>query len=283
MQPLGPVGGGTRRVVPNARFRPLYVRGLLVLLALGIGACGPFGGVTGTSSPKPTSLSGIQKIQHVIVIMQENRSFDHYFGTYPGADGVVGSNGQITVCVNDPATGQCVKPYHNSANINLGAPHNHSDAVLDINGGSMDGFIADANKGKQGCASTNNPACGGGPGHTDVMGYHDAREIPNYWSYAQNFVLQDHLFEPNSSWSLPQHLFMVSEWSAYCSSTQPSSCTNEIESPATNAAIRQQDLGVGGPHYAWTDLTWLLHSHGVSWKYYVEGGTEPDCADGAAA
>ena len=35
------------------------------------------------------------------------------------------------------------------------------------------------------------------------MGYHDAREIPNYWALAQNFVLQDNLFEPNSSWSLP--------------------------------------------------------------------------------
>ena len=42
------------------------------------------------------------------------------------------------------------------------------------------------------------------------MGYHDAREIPNYWAYARNFVLQDHMFEPNKSWSLPAHLLMVS-------------------------------------------------------------------------
>ena len=35
------------------------------------------------------------------------------------------------------------------------------------------------------------------------MGYHDAREIPNYWAYAENYVLQDHMFEPNASWSLP--------------------------------------------------------------------------------
>ena len=51
----------------------------------------------------------------------------------------------------------------------------------------------------------------------DVMGYHDAREIPNYWAYAQNFVLQDHMFESDASWSLPAHLFMVSGWSAKCS------------------------------------------------------------------
>ena len=38
------------------------------------------------------------------------------------------------------------------------------------------------------------------------MGYHDAREIPNYWAYAQSFVLQDDMFEPNSSWSWPERL-----------------------------------------------------------------------------
>jgi len=50
----------------------------------------------------------------------------------------------------------------------------------------------------------------------DVMGYHDAREIPNYWTYAQSFVLRDDMFEPNSSWSWPEHLFEVSAWSATC-------------------------------------------------------------------
>ena len=35
------------------------------------------------------------------------------------------------------------------------------------------------------------------------MGYHDAREIPNYWAYARHFVLQDHMFQPDTSWSLP--------------------------------------------------------------------------------
>ena len=50
----------------------------------------------------------------------------------------------------------------------------------------------------------------------DVMGYHDAREIPNYWRWAHDFTLQDHMFEPTASWSLPAHLFLVSGWSAHC-------------------------------------------------------------------
>jgi phospholipase C len=49
------------------------------------------------------------------------------------------------------------------------------------------------------------------------MGYHDAREIPNYWTWAKDFVLQDRMFEPNLGWSLPAHLFTVSGWSASCS------------------------------------------------------------------
>jgi hypothetical protein len=67
------------------------------------------------------------------------------------------------------------------------------------------------------------------------MGYHDAREIPNYWTYAKDFVLQDHLFEPVDSWSLPSHLYLVSGWSAHCTSTNPDSCTNDPEQAAAAA------------------------------------------------
>ena len=49
-----------------------------------------------------SALIGIHKIKHVIIIMQENRSFDTYFGTYPGADGIPKERGQFTVCVPDP-------------------------------------------------------------------------------------------------------------------------------------------------------------------------------------
>jgi phospholipase C len=121
------------------------------------------------------------------------------------------------------------------------------------------------------------------------MGYHDAREIPNYWTYAQNFVLQDHMFEPNASWSLPQHLFMVSEWSAFCTPSNdplklpsPSSCRGALESPNADWSTNIDSPVDGKPKYAWTDLTYLLHRQNVSWGYYVMQGTEPDCEDDAA-
>jgi phospholipase C len=227
--------------------------------------------------------AGIHKIKHVVILMMENRSFDEYFGTYPGADGLPRRNGHFTVCSPDPLKHVCVYPYHDPSNRNTGGPHEHLDAIKDINGGKMDGFVREARRGlTAGClASPDMPLCSLGARHPDVMGYHDAREIPNYWAYARHFTLQDHMFQQDTSWSLPQHLFMVSEWSARCHRRNvAASCVNAVENPlpppheAQNRTNRK-------PSYAWTDLTYLLHRHHVSWRYYVFAGTEPDCETGA--
>ena len=233
--------------------------------------------------PSPTAAAGIAKIKHVIVIMQENRSFDSYFGTFPGADGISMNDGVPTVCVPDPLTKTCVKPYVNHADVNGGGPHGTANATADIDGGRMDGFIAQAAHAKKGCLDQTNPACTF-TAVPDVMGYHTQSDIPNYWTYAKDFVLQDHMFEPNASWSLPAHLFLVSEWSAYCTEYfNPSSCKNALQSPNQPPAHYPiQHPQSQKPLYAWTDLTWLLHEYGVSWGYYVVPGTEPDCENDAA-
>jgi phospholipase C len=240
---------------------------------------------TSRSSPSVTSQEGIHKIQHIIIIMQENRSFDQYFGTFPGAFGFPRNKGKFTVCINDPKTGKCIYPFHDPAQKNYGGPHGQKDAIADVNGGKMDGFIAQAENGKSGCQSTNDPSCGGTTS-TDVMGYHDAREIPNYWAYARNFVLQDNMFEPNASWSLPQHLFMVSEWSARCRQAgNPMSCINALQSPQNPPdfnPVGKNNPNTVTPDYAWTDLTYLLFKNNISWKYYVQSGTQPDCANDSA-
>ena len=233
--------------------------------------------------------SGIQKIKHVVVIMQENRSFDSYFGTYPGANGLPMQNGVPSVCVPDPRTQACVKPFHDTQDLNHGGPHGQTNATADINGGAMNGFVAQQIGGKKACANALNPLCTTSTVTTqpDVMGYHTGADIPNYWAYANNFVLQDRMFEPNASWSLPAHLFMVSGWSASCSRPgDPMSCTNTLQSPqlppdAKNIQLKQPAAQTGAPDYAWTDLTYLLHKNNVSWNYFVEGGTQPDCADNA--
>jgi phospholipase C len=258
----------------------MVVAATAVLATAGFAAVGPSG--------QATTAGGIHKIKHVIVIQQENRSFDSYFGTFPGADGIPMKNGKPTVCVDDPRTGRCVKPYVDHADVNGGGPHGAKNASADINGGKMNGFIAEAESGKKGCADPTDPACTNSV-NPDVMGYHTRSDIPNYWTYAKDFVLQDHMFEPAASWSLPAHLFLVSEWSAYCSEhDDPSSCVNSLENLATEGA-RPPNVPTylnGGttdtPIYAWTDLTYLLDQSHVSWGYYVVSGTEPDCENDAA-
>ena len=236
------------------------------------------------SATSPATPDPIHKIQHIVIIMQENRSFDSYFGTYPGADGIPMKDGVPAVCVNDPVSGACVKPYHDPHDLNRGGPHGQDAAAADIDGGKMDGFLAQAEHGRGRCADPNDPRCAGA-GSPDVMGYHDQREIPNYWTYAKDFVLQDRMFEPNASWSLPEHLFMVSEWSARCDGAgDPMSCHDALENPESppDYARRNHTARRPPPDYAWTDLTYLLHKRGVSWAYYVAAGTEPDCADDQA-
>src|SRR4029077_14681986 len=104
----------------------------------------------------PQDAQGINLIQHVIVIMQENRSFDSYFGVYPGADGIPMSGGVPTVCVPDPTSRRCIRPYVDHADINIGGPHPASSFRIDLNGGKMNGFV-DALRQVPRCGAADDP------------------------------------------------------------------------------------------------------------------------------
>ncbi|WP_428395258.1 phospholipase C [Lichenicoccus sp.] len=216
--------------------------------------------------PAHAMVPGIHRIRHVIVIMQENRSFDSYFGTFPGAEGIPMQDGVPSVCVPDGATGACVRPFVDHRDRNGGGPHSAVAATAVIDGGSMDGFIAvaAAARGRK-CHAASDPNCGEGGGQDArrVMGYHVASDIPNYWAYAREFVLQDHMFEPVASWSLPSHLYMVSGWSATCETlSDPISCRS--------ALVRKRPRRDVATPYGWTDLTWLLDRHHVTWASYID-------------
>ena len=231
------------------------------LFTAGATAGGPYvvsaagGGVSGTASvtvsggSAPTKLDTAKmKIKHVIIIMQENRSFDNYFGTYGK-----GSNGY-------PSD---ITPHKNPTN-EYDFPHfsGHASTILshiDVAHNRLDssGFIINA---------------GTIPHHEQIVGYHDASQIPNYWKLADDFVLQDSLFEPCASFSLPAHLCMVSGWTA----------------DSTSAAGWQTSLDVFGPPtggYGWTDITHLLHNAPtlfslpeVKWAYYTVEKWDTACS-----
>lgn len=228
--------------------RRLALRACAPFALIALASCGGANITRASHVSKAPPPPGSLPIKHVVIIMQENRSFDHYFGTFPGADGIpTGHNGRHAVCCPDPATGTCVAPFHDGSDVNQGGPHTWPASIKDVDGGKMDGFVAAL------------PLTQQQQSRPDVMGWHDAREIPNYWSYAQHYVLQDHMFEPVASWSQPSHLYMVSEWSANCTGRTPTTCINAPQN---------------GETYLWTDLTYLLHKYGVTWDDFIFDGTE---------
>ena len=227
-------------------------------------------------------------IQHIVIIMQENRSFDSYFGTFPGANGIP-ANTCVPLNPKSPSAG-CVVPFHDQHDVNTGGPHAYASAVADIDSGAqgikMDGFIAQ--QAISGHCSSSAVTVGGltsplaaecskgiaGVKRNDAVGYHTAAEIPNYWTYASQFVLQDSMFESVRSWSLDSHLYLVSEWAAICDSrTNPtlSSCQT-----AHSPGARKNETDT----YPWVNLFQLMDTNNVSWKYYLSNGQEPDCDDG---
>ena len=135
-------------------------------------------------------------LDHLIFIVQENRSFDHYFGTFPGADGIPRKpDGTFAPCVPDP-NGPCRRPYHDRNTVDGGGPHGSEAATTDINGGRMDGFLRALEIKGNVCSRHPHqapcPQATPGPGGTpDAMGFHTEQEIPNYWAYARRYVLHD--------------------------------------------------------------------------------------------
>jgi len=258
----------------------------LAVLALAAVACTTATVATrSTPSPSesPAGAQGIRALDHLIFIVQENRSFDHYFGTYPGADGIpTDAQGKFSVCVPDRFQGRCARPYVSHALHFDGGPHTHASSVRDVNGGAMNGFIASLHADPTECwVDANQDRCAellGPQGQPDVTSTLPRRSIPNYWTYADRFVLEDHMFAPVDSWTLPSHLFLVSGWSAYCPTTDPMSCVSDVD---LKGAARRWLYG-DKPTYAWTDITWLLDRGGVSWRSYVGNHTcweHPPCED----
>jgi phospholipase C len=233
---------------------------------------------------------GIFNLDHLVFIVMENRSFDHYFGTFPGADGLPrDEQGRFTTCLPDPdRPGVCQRPFHDTNTYDQGGPHGEDASAMTIDGGRMDGAVRALREIGNGCMK--NPdlfECRlgrpGPQGQPDVLGYHTAKEIPNYWAYAKRYTLHDRMFAPTDSWTLPAHLFLVSGWSATCPDPDdPMSCYSDQVFPGGNLARRGKIWmpADGGPRpYAWGDITWLLYTHGVSWSYYVGPGTcvAPPC------
>ncbi|HSD84761.1 MAG TPA: alkaline phosphatase family protein, partial [Anaerolineae bacterium] len=178
-----------------------------------------------SQAPKPNT-----PIEHFIVLMQENHTFDNYFGTYPGAEGFPAG----TCMPVDPTikgSTDCVKPYHIGDRPIDDLDHSLGTFNAQYNNGKMNGFVYALNQRNQNGALT--------------MGYYDDRDIPYYWNLADEYVLFDHFFSSDHGGSFANHMFWVTG--------------QQGGSRATEEGY--DDL---------TTIFDRLEERGISWKFYVQ-------------
>jgi phospholipase C len=214
--------------------------------------------------------AAVTQIQHIVIIQKENRSFDEYFGQFPGADGATSgtmSNGQVV------QLGQTPDPMPNDIK------HTPQDWAKAYDGGKMDGFDKE-----QGAFSKT--------GQNLAYSQMSQSQIPNYWAYAQTYALGDRMFAPWKGGSFPNNVFAVAAQTGQYDPTlnfgwmygnSPVNPTTSLkawgcDTPAGTTELMMNPNGSTFTTYPCFDFQALpneLSAAGVSWKFYN------DLADGS--
>jgi phospholipase C len=161
-----------------------------VLAVIALVACGRGSTPPAPPSPGPPSVSSSihGKVQHIVIIIQENRSVDNLFQGLPGAD---------TVVTGLDSTGKSVA----LRSVRLSAPydldHSHRGFKTEYNDGAMNGF----NKVLTTCSSA--------PCSATAYGYVPHAESRPYFEMAEHFTFADRMFQTNEGPSLPAHLYLL--------------------------------------------------------------------------
>ena len=161
---------------------------LRLLIAAALAALG-LAPLSASAATTPTT-----PIEHFVVLMQENHSFDNYFGTYPGADGHPKDACQPVSGARPK--GRCVEPFRIGSRAITDLSHNVDTFKAQYNGGRMNGFVSAFE--------------GLGPNKRLAMGYYDGRDIPYYWNLADDYVLFDRFFTSAAGGSVWNHMFWIS-------------------------------------------------------------------------
>ena len=200
--------------------------------------------------PRPSSnATGLAKIQHIVFVIKENRSFDNYFGTFPGADGAgwgKTSTGQTLKLGRTPD----VTPY------DIG--HRWIDLQSAVNDGKMDRFDQIWNGNVSGYLLD----------YTQLSG----SDIPNYFVYARNFVLADRMFSSMQGPSFPNHLYTVAAQSGGAMNNPRDSTAWGCDSdPKETVQVMDQRGRVSRqfPCFDFQTLADELEVANIDWKYYA--------------
>ena len=252
----------------------------------GTGGQGSTGGV-GTIVP------GDNPIKHVVFIIKENRTFNNYFATYPGAEGAT-EGGTIKCTENGCEDGPVVKLTKGPDVYPHDLTHCFRCGLTAINDGKMNGFNRMNGPIPQ---STNADLYG-----ADMRGYSylDRDGIPNYWAYADRFVLADHFFTSMFGPTTPEHLYTVAAQSNFLVDNKSTTDHegNYCDDPTENATrfnphearrnadhimkLEREITKNGSNVYDIADfwdsirlcfdipvLPDQLEQHDISWKYYA--------------
>jgi phospholipase C len=199
--------------------------------------------------PVPENLDAFRaRIEHIVFIVKENRSFDTYFGTFPGAEGA--TTGLVS-------TGARIQLKRATDRMPRDIGHDWEDARRAMNDGKMDRFDLVR------AGNVNNDFLS--------MSQFFASDIPNYWSYAEHFALADHMFSSLAGPSFPNHLYTVAAQSGG-SINNPDSFSWGCDAPA---ATRVDVMDAGGnvsrefPCFDFLTLADSLEAAGVPWRYYA--------------
>jgi phospholipase C len=216
---------------------------------------------TGTAAPVGNTSHGRYGISHVIIVIQENRSFDNLFQGYPGAD--TASSGQT----------------HDGKTIPLGAiplenmhdiDHQVVDFLESYNNGRMNGF--DLEGGATG------PGSGSGLRTRNVTvsypayGFVPRSEVQPYWTLAKRYVVADRMFPSQLDASWTAHQFLISG-QAGGTANNPNATPWGCDAPGgTIVGYMQPDRSVSGgvfPCFSYRTLADELDAAGISWRYYA--------------
>src|SRR5258708_11954985 len=200
-----------------------------------------------------TAIRGIDQISHIVYIVKENRSFNNYFGTFPGATGATSgpvSNGS-TIALNH--TPDRVR--------DLG--HGWNDAKTAINGGKMNQYDL--------------VAYGNINGDYMSMSQMYQTDLPNYLSYAQTYTLSDQTFSSLPRGSFPNHIYTIAADNFEATSNpanpgHPKFGYWGCDAPAGSTVTLTTTSGKTSSVFPCFDnqtIGDLLTTAGVSWKYYA--------------
>jgi len=186
-------------------------------------------------------------IQHTIFIIKENRTFDNYFGGFPGADSVTSGR---------TSTGQEIPLALSPDCYRRNVCNGWACAVQAIDGGKMDRFDLTT-------------------GNLDAYSRMTEQDLPNYWAYARRFVLADRYFTAVQGPSFPNHLFSVAPQSGgVIDNAGGTGGTNCDGSPGGTVPVMDQNGNITqqSPCFDFQTLPDVLEAAGISWTYYGEGG-----------